>query len=218
MTFADWHWLFRKHVEANRELLREGAEVGGYGVLQKRMSCRARTGPAPGRSTRCCCRSRRSRASGITPSSEAAWSQTLASDIRQLGAVEEGIGSRVAVVGASRRGRGKPLGSDTMRPRSLVLYGDPSRELGGEYTGLEYEEDVYAEVPRLDRARGGGAAGVRCEAERADSTAHHRGLPGHLAGGFPRVATTGLAYRRKTSGSHCSGLAGGWGPYLEQEL
>ena len=124
------HWLFHKYVVADRCWFR-GVEGTGRGLRtppSRKMFGSPLVPPwRPRRrltakvSYRSCC------PAGFGRSA-------LASDGRQLGAVEERVGSKMAVVGVSRRCRGKPLGSEAMRPRRLAHYGDPARGLVGVYT------------------------------------------------------------------------------------
>ena len=63
----------------------------------------------------------------------------LVPDGRQLGAVKERDGGRMAAVGASWRYRGRPLGaeigSETVRPRRMAHHCDPALGSMGEHAG-----------------------------------------------------------------------------------
>ena len=177
---SDCHGLFHKYVVANRGLLREGEGKGRGSRTFPSQDVRVAVSSLPGgqgggRRLRCLIEavvlqgsdrdntwpvhtllSQIEEIEGEREHSVIGGSveSTPASDVRQLGAVEECVFGRVAVVGASRCCRGKPLGSDTMRPRSLALDGDSAHVLGGEYTVLEYEEEVYADCTEVGPGSG----------------------------------------------------------------
>ena len=78
----------------------------------------------------------------------------LVTDGRQLGAVEERDGGRVAAVGASWRYRGRPfgaeIGSETVRPRRMAHHGDPAFGSVGEHA-ISGVPSFLAESPFLVR-------------------------------------------------------------------
>ena len=134
----------------------------------------------------------------------------LVPDGRQLGAVEERDGGRVAAVGACWRYRGRPLaaeiGSETVRPRRMAHHSDPALGSVGEHASSGERGGGLrggAASGPARQAQGGGEDVERREAERSDRAAPPRRLPGHRAGGALRFGDDGL---REPQEASCEGF------------